>query len=194
MPKVKAKTPRPSNPTPASAEIPLPPLLEDALGVDITITTIRVSPRPQLGGARGMTWTAEEQPAIRLAKGAYVVLRTGTQMSGVGKLSQAADLRRHWISFAISGGDQPCNMIRIPIPWATLDTFEGYTHFTRYFNLPSLPPPHALFRHREEFQNDKINPYRPEGWPVDNLKRDMEQRLARIANVHPRNVSPLTPY
>lgn len=81
------------SPASSSADIPLPPLLSSApAGENVTI--VSVLPRPQFGGARGMTpWTVNEEPAIRFAKGSHIVLRTDTEMFGLGTLSQAADVR-----------------------------------------------------------------------------------------------------
>ena len=166
--------------TPTGDEIPLPTLHHpETANPKQRVTTIRVLPKPRFGGTRGMTWSIKDEPPEHLMKGMLIALSTSTQVSGTGKLVQTTDLCQHWVTFAISGGHQPC-IIRVPIPWATLDSLEGYTHTTRYSALPPLPKPHPALRPREE-PRDGSNPYVSAGWEVN--RNQMERRMARIANV-----------
>ncbi|KAH9837265.1 uncharacterized protein C8Q71DRAFT_723553 [Rhodofomes roseus] len=156
---------------------PLPSL--DLPPTDEPTIIIKVLPHPIIGRGigRGLTWTADERPAEQLKKGKSIKLCTTTQTSGLGRLSAISDLRRHWVTFAVAGAAQPCNL-RVPIPWAALGDLEGFTHQYHYFSLPSLPPPHHTFTNRPAFQNDSENPYE-----FDIEEDEIPSLANRIANI-----------
>ncbi|KAH9839783.1 uncharacterized protein C8Q71DRAFT_855094 [Rhodofomes roseus] len=131
--------------------LPLPPALETAVSVTVL-------PLPTVGNGRGLTWTVDDRPAEQLQKGKRITMRTDTQTSGIGRLSAISDLRRHWVTFTVAGATQPFNL-RVPIPWASLEDLESYTHQHHYFDLPNLPPPHRFYADRPAFLDDKENPY-----------------------------------
>ncbi|KAH9838322.1 uncharacterized protein C8Q71DRAFT_856286 [Rhodofomes roseus] len=125
-----------------------------------TAINVKVLPLPIVGKGlgRGLTWTVDERPTEQLRKGISVKLFTDVQTSGIGRLSVVSDLRRHWVTFIVVGAAQPCNL-RVPIPWATLEDLESYTHQRHYFSLAILPPPHHSFTNRSAFLNADDNPY-----------------------------------
>ncbi|KAH9843019.1 uncharacterized protein C8Q71DRAFT_720401 [Rhodofomes roseus] len=144
-----------------------------------TSITVRVLPLPIVGKGLGpgLTWTIDERPAEQLEKGRRVIFSTDAQTSGLGNLSAISDLRRHWVTFIVTGADKPCSL-RVPIPWASLGDLEGYTHQHHYFNLPNLPPPHPSFAERPAFQNEKENPYE-----FDIEEDDIPSLAKRITNI-----------
>ncbi|KAH9838267.1 uncharacterized protein C8Q71DRAFT_856231 [Rhodofomes roseus] len=158
---------------------PLPPF--SLPPTNETTIDVRILPLPIVGKGigRGLTWTLDKRPAEQLRKGMSVRFCTDVQMSGLGRLSAIADLRRHWVTFLVSGADQPCNL-RVPIPWASLGDLEGYTHQHHYFNLAKLPPPHPSFAQRPAFQNEDENPY--EFDIEDEEIPSLSNRIANITN------------
>ncbi|KZT65941.1 hypothetical protein DAEQUDRAFT_490610 [Daedalea quercina L-15889] len=162
--------------------IPLPLFHPSPDARDIIQATVLA--RPRYGRGRGLTWTVNEAPEEPLQKGRYVILRTETEATGIGRISVVTDLRRHWVTFAIAGATLPCN-IRVPIPWAVLDNLESYTHRTYYFNLPPDPRPHEALRHDPKFdKEDHVNPYYTEDTEDEAGAEceEMEERVARITN------------
>ncbi|KAH9832458.1 uncharacterized protein C8Q71DRAFT_860855 [Rhodofomes roseus] len=159
--------------------IPLPKFSElDNLPAS-TITQVKIAPKPIFGGGRGLTWVADERPASQLKKGSLISLSTASETSGIGKLSAISDLRRHWVTFTVTGADLPCNL-RVPIPWSSLDDLESFTHQRNYFDLNNSPPPHTSFHHIPAFNNEEENPYEFE--ITDNEIDSLEDRIAQITN------------
>ena len=166
----------------SAIHIPLPdfPSLSRADVVDVV--EAKVLPRPRFGNRKGTTWTVDEKPDRPVRRGGYVTLRTSSERTaGVGRISAVTDLRRHWVTFAITGATLPCN-IRLPIPWVTLDGLERYTHRKYYFNLPPDPRPHESLRDDPRLENGDIYPY-DDGQPGEDADASaMEERVARITN------------
>ncbi|KAI0726796.1 hypothetical protein C8Q72DRAFT_493684 [Fomitopsis betulina] len=162
----------------SSDDIPLPIFSRAAEDTHTEPITVRVLKRPRFGRERGTTWTVDEEPSSRLRRGALITMATPTQQSGTGKLSTVTDLRRHWVTFTISGATQPSH-IRVPVAWASLDQLEGYTHARRYFDLPALPEPHESFRHLPGYNDETVNPYVADGkWGVN--EAELEARVTKI--------------
>lgn len=162
--------------------IPLPDFRSLSRADVVDVVEARVLPCPRFGNRKGTTWTVDEKPDRPVRRGGYVTLRTPTeQTAGVGRISAVTDLRRHWVTFAITGATLPCN-IRLPISWAVLDDLERYTHRKYYFDLPPDPRPHESLRDDPRFEAEDIYPY-ADGQPrEDGDASEMEQRVARITN------------
>lgn len=134
-------------------ETPLPSLTLSSNDSIVPIT-VHVLPRPQLGRGTSTTWTIETEPPSRIRRGSKIIMTTASQQSGIGEVSTVTDLRRHWVTFRISGSTHPSN-IRAPIAWVMLDQLEGYTHANRYFDLPALP-------HTSPSATSRTTPKRPQ--------------------------------
>ncbi|KAH9914295.1 uncharacterized protein B0H18DRAFT_959930 [Fomitopsis serialis] len=163
------------------APIPIPtPLPQLTLQhSNLPVTEVDVNEQPTMEERSGLTWIVKDRPHRQLAKQQLVRLQTESQRSGVGRLSRVVTLRRHWITFEITGARPKCTL-RVPVPWVALDNLEGMTHASNYATLPSLPRPHPDFRHLPPFRNDKVNPYEFE-IPEIELKQ-LNRRLRRITN------------
>ncbi|TFY57610.1 hypothetical protein EVJ58_g6918 [Rhodofomes roseus] len=158
--------------------IPLFPL--PSLSIATTgepVTAVRVLPHAEIGNSRGLTWTLDERPAAQLQKGSLITMSAGSEVTGIGRLSAVMDLRRHWVTFAVAGGNLPCD-IRVPIPWAILEGLESFTHQHHYFDLKNDPPPHASFHDIPAFQDTNYNPYE-----FDLEEKDITSYMRRIADI-----------
>ncbi|KAH9841159.1 uncharacterized protein C8Q71DRAFT_855004 [Rhodofomes roseus] len=135
------------------------------------------------------TWTADVEPPAPLKKGSLITLITDSGSSGTGLLSAICELRRHWVTFSISGATPPCNL-RVPVPWTRLDGLEGFTHQNHYQSLSDFPPPHHALRHAHPKVGPHEYPY------ARNANEDeideFKNRLARITNSHLANPEPKT--
>ncbi|KAH9829017.1 uncharacterized protein C8Q71DRAFT_863575 [Rhodofomes roseus] len=176
----RAKPPPP--PTPVTLP-PLPTLYTPPEG--LPIIPVKVLPYPTIRGKHGPTWIADERPTVQLQKGSRITIFTDAQTSGTGRLSVITDLRRHWVTFSIVGAPQPCNL-RVPIPWAILDSLESFTHQEHYFNLPNDPSPHRSFANIPAFRNLNENPYEFEVDEDD--VPTLARRIANIANNYWRDI------
>ena len=167
----------------STIHIPLPDFRSLARADVADVVEARVLPRPRFGNRKGTTWTVDEKPDRPVRRGGYVTLRTPTERTaGVGRISAVTDLRRHWVTFAITGATLPCN-IRIPISWAALDGLERYTHRKYYFNLPPEPRPHESLRNDSRLEAGNMYPY-DDGRPGEDADvSEMEERVARITNL-----------
>ena len=87
-----------------------------------------------------------------------VKLRTSTQLSGIGKVSTTIDLRRHWVTWQISGGPGFCSL-RVPMLWVHLDGIERVAHTQMYQSLPKLPIPHPAFASNPIIMTSNESPY-----------------------------------
>ncbi|TFY53816.1 hypothetical protein EVJ58_g9231 [Rhodofomes roseus] len=155
---------------------PLPRLcLKD---MDDDVIEVQVFDRPTTG-RRGMVWAVAARPEKQLSANQYIVLKTSTRTSGVGRLSTLNGLFRHWAQFVVAGGPTPCSL-RVPIPWVCLSPIECHTHSTRYLTLPKTPAPHPAFLSNPLIAKDDENPYEFEVWE-DSAVLDL--RLARIYNI-----------
>ncbi|KAH9918112.1 uncharacterized protein B0H18DRAFT_958033 [Fomitopsis serialis] len=145
----------------------------------LPIIDVEVTEQPTMEERNGLTWIVKDRPLKQLAKQQLIRLCTDSQRSGVGRLSQIVTLRRHWITFAISGARSYCTL-RVPVPWVALDNIEGRSHASTYATLPNLPRPHPSFRHLPSFRNDGENPYE---FDIEEEElEELDRRLRRIAN------------
>ncbi|TFY52422.1 hypothetical protein EVJ58_g10030 [Rhodofomes roseus] len=154
---------------------PLPTLSIADTGEPVIATS--VLPHAEIGNSRGLTWTVNERPAAQLQKGRLITMSTGGEVTGIGRLSAVMDLRRHWVTFAVTGANLPCD-IRVPIPWAILEGLESFTHQHHYFSLNNTPPPHASFRDIPAFHDIHYNPYE-----FDLEEKDIASYTRRIATI-----------
>ncbi|KAH9838425.1 uncharacterized protein C8Q71DRAFT_722610 [Rhodofomes roseus] len=154
---------------------PLPSLSIEDTGEPVI--SIHVQPHAEIGNSRGLTWTMNERPAEQLQKGRLITMSAGGEVTGIGRLSAVMDLRRHWVTFAVSGANLPCD-IRVPIPWAILEGLESFTHQYHYFGLNNNPPPHTSFRDIPAFHDTNYNPYE-----FDIEDEDIASYTRRIADI-----------
>lgn len=139
-----------------------------------------VLPRPRRSRGGNTTWTVDAPPGRRLTKGTQVVLTAADAEVARGRLSIITDLRRHWVTFKISGGNGDGTYVRTPIVWAHLEGLERHTHANLYSELSPISEPHWSYRVIPEFRNSHENPYVPrEDTRPD---REMEKRLVEIRN------------
>lgn len=164
----------------SSIHIPLPDFRSLPCTDGRNVVEARVLPRPRFG--KGTTWTVDEKPDKPVRRGAYVTFRTPTERTaGLGRISAVTDLRRHWVTFAITGATLPCN-IRLPISWAKLDDLERYTHRKYYFDLPPDPRPHESLRDDPRLEAADIYPYDVGNPGEEGDANEMEERVAKITN------------
>ena len=127
----------PTIPPRASPIIPLPTLLLP--NQDGNVVEIAVLAKPVIGEGRGLTWIVDERPGKQIGTGEQIRLRVGERRTGVGRMTTIIGMRKHWITWTISGGVNQC-AIRVPTPWAALTGTEGAAHTRVYRSLPDIPP------------------------------------------------------
>ena len=120
--------------------------------------SITVRPRPAFEGGKGLTWVVEERPEGQVGTGQLIKLRRGEEETGIGQANTIVDLRRHWVTWEIKGGQTSCRL-RVPIPWARLNGIEGVAHTSHYKTLPNTPPPHPAFAENPMITNEEDSPY-----------------------------------
>ncbi|EPT04334.1 hypothetical protein FOMPIDRAFT_1014189 [Fomitopsis schrenkii] len=143
-------------------QVILPTLNIETTTVDVI--AVRVNPLPRYGEDGDATWYAAVEPRKRARVGGWVILsaRPKCQRTGVGMLSEIADMTRHWITFKIAGGPREYRL-RIPTAWTRLEQEDAMTYLTHYFELQRTPhPPDTVQRQHPDFESEEYNPYAPE--------------------------------
>lgn len=175
MPPVNSRTHNYAPTTHRTLPYPIPPR-------DRNTTLVRVLPRPRRSRGGNITWTTDVQPESRLKKDIAVTLIAENAEVAHGRLSIITDLRRHWVTFKLTGAPTDRVYVRTPVTWSQLDGLERYTHMTRYTELNPNPEPHPSYRDLPNFRNDRdTNPY----IMIDRECRDeqMEKRISEILNI-----------
>lgn len=122
-----------------SAPPPLPILSIPHNGETVIAVTVLDDP---ITGKKGVQeWVADEPPSRRLGQGQLVMMKNTSGVSGPGLLTAVTDLRRHWVTWAVSGGPGQCRL-SVPIPWSAMTGVEAIAHAKHYQSLPELPVPH----------------------------------------------------
>ncbi|EPS97600.1 hypothetical protein FOMPIDRAFT_82354 [Fomitopsis schrenkii] len=106
-----------------------------------TVITVKVLDEPTARTKGILEWMTDEPPARRLGNGQLISMRNSSGETGPGLLSAVADLRKHWITWTVSGGPARCHL-SVPIPWAAMTGVEAVAHTRHYRSLPDLPAPH----------------------------------------------------
>ncbi|KAH9922126.1 uncharacterized protein B0H18DRAFT_1121138 [Fomitopsis serialis] len=141
----------PSTPLPPSLptlRLPMP----ESLAV-----TVQVEGIPERNGIT-LTWIVEERPTCHIERGLPVILAVGDLRTGVGRVENATDIQRHWITWLLTGSPTAC-AIRVPTSWSRLTRDESQIHAQLYAFLPHSPPPHRLLAHDPVISNSVDSPY-----------------------------------
>ncbi|TFY52701.1 hypothetical protein EVJ58_g9866 [Rhodofomes roseus] len=105
---------------------------------------VKVQLKPSRDHQNNKAWIVASRPSSQLAVSARIVLHTNSESSGIGRLASINGFYRHWISFAIQGGEEWCSL-RVPVPWTKLGPEAYHTHSSAYTTLPERPTPHPDF-------------------------------------------------
>ncbi|KAH9926106.1 uncharacterized protein B0H18DRAFT_1119011 [Fomitopsis serialis] len=119
--------------------------------------TIRVEGIPERNGIV-LTWIVDERPVRQVERGLPIVLVTGDLRTGVGRVENATDIHRHWITWLLTGSPTAC-AIRVPTSWSRLTRDESQIHTQLYTFLPRSPPPHRLLANNPDICNSAESPY-----------------------------------
>ncbi|KAH9932545.1 uncharacterized protein B0H18DRAFT_1208439 [Fomitopsis serialis] len=119
--------------------------------------TIEVEGTPERNGIV-LTWIVEERPVCHIERGLPIVLMAGDLRTGVGRVDNATDIQRHWITWILTGSPAAC-AIRVPTSWSRLTRDEVRIHAHLYAHLPHSPPPHRLLAHDPVICNSTDSPY-----------------------------------
>ena len=142
------------NPTPSTAPLPLLPHHDHSDEVvDVTVLE-----RPTVGEWKGLTWIADERPKKQVGTDSLISLRVGGRKSGVGRMATIIDMRKHWITWSLTGGQTKC-AIRLPTSWTDLTGIESAAHTRVYRSLPENPAPHRDFANLATTTNETQSPY-----------------------------------
>ncbi|KAH9921120.1 uncharacterized protein B0H18DRAFT_1121535 [Fomitopsis serialis] len=144
---------------PFSPSTPFPPslpTLQLSMPESIAVT-IQVEGTPERNGTV-LTWVVEERPVCQVERGLPIILVAGDLRTGVGRVENATDIQRHWITWLLTGGPTAC-AIRVPTSWSRLTRDESHIHTQLYTFLPHNPPPHRLLAHDPVLCDSAESPY-----------------------------------
>lgn len=150
----------------------------------LTITTIQVYDRPWCRKGTGTQWIVAEKPIRRVGENEVVCLTANLdRRTGIGRLSQVADIDKHWVTFRISGAT-PKSSLRVPIPWARLPSNVAAAHTRAYLALETIPP-HPVFRTNPAYRNPHVNPYQTARSTTERMDADLtDECIRRTGGAH----------